>query len=118
MRHHNKNKKFGLKTTERKALLRSLTRSLFLKESITTTATRAKALRPIAEKLVTRAKNPTLANHRVLLSRTYGDERLVKKIESIAAEQKERAGGYLRVVKLPARKSDGSAMAVIQFVKE
>ena len=63
-------------------------------------------------------KNPTLANHRVLLSRTYGDERLVKKIESIAAEQKERAGGYLRVVKLPARKSDGSAMAVIQFVKE
>ncbi len=117
MRHHNKNKKFGLKTTERLALMRSLTRSLFIKESITTTQVRAKALRPIAEKLITRAKNPTLANHRILLARTYGDERLTKKIESIAASSAERAGGYTRIVKMPARKSDGSTMAVIQFVK-
>jgi len=118
MIHHNQNKKFGLKTTERRALLRSLTRSLFMKESITTTQVRAKSLRPLVEKLVTRAKNPTLANHRVLLARTYGDERLVKKIETLAAAHLKRAGGYTRIVKLPARKSDGSAMAVIQFVKE
>ncbi len=117
MRHHNKNKKFGLKTTERRALMRSLTRSLFMKGSITTTQVRAKALRPIAEKLVTRAKNPTLANHRILLARTYGDERLTKKIESVATEHVARAGGYTRIVKMPARKSDGSTMAVIQFVK-
>ena len=118
MRHHNKNKKFGLKTTERHALLRSLTRSFFMKESITTTHAHAKALRPIAEKLITRAKNPTLSDHRLLLARTYGDDRLVKKIESLAKTHADRSGGYTRIVKLPARKSDGSPMAVIQFVKD
>ena len=116
MRHHSKTKKFGRETGQRQALIRSLARSLFLKGKITTTETRAKSLRPVVEKLLTRGKNPTLANRRVLLSRLGGDTAVVKKIESLAVAHKDRAGGYTRVVKLGQRKSDGSPMAVIEFV--
>ena len=91
-------------------------RSLFIEGSIVTTEARAKAIRPMAEKLVTRAKEPTVANRRILISRMGGDERIVSKIVATAETFKERAGGYLRVVKMGPRKGDGSAMATIQFV--
>jgi len=118
MRHHNTNRKFGREEGPRKALLRSLARSLVLKGKITTTEARAKELRPIVEKLVTRGKNPTLANHRILIARLGGDEKVAKKVETVAKKYTTRAGGYLRIVKLGQRKSDGSPMAAIQFVEE
>ncbi|MDE2213213.1 MAG: 50S ribosomal protein L17 [Patescibacteria group bacterium] len=116
MRHHNANRKFHREEGERLAFLRSLARSLIQKGKITTTEARAKELRPIVEKLVTRGKNPTLSNRRVLIARLGGDTATAKKIEAVANNYKTRAGGYLRVVKLGARKSDGSPMAVIEFV--
>jgi len=117
MKHHNKNRKFGRETGQRHALLRSLTRSLFLHGKITTTQARAKEIRPLVEKLVTRGKNPTLANHRVLISRLGGDARIAKKVETIAAKYEGRAGGYMRIVKIGQRKGgDASPMAVIEFV--
>lgn len=117
MRHSNKNKKFGRETGQRAALMRSLLRSLFIKSSITTTQARAKALRPMAERLITRAKNPTLATHRIIVARMGGDARAAKKIETVAETFKARAGGYLRIVKQGPRKGDGSQMAVIGFVE-
>jgi len=117
MRHHNQNRKFGREEGPRNALLRSLTRSLVLKGTITTTEARAKEIRPIVEKLITRGKNPTLSNHRILISRLGGDEGVAKKVETVAKKFAERKGGYLRVVKLGNRKSDGSPMAAIQFVE-
>ncbi|HEX8993730.1 MAG TPA: 50S ribosomal protein L17 [Candidatus Paceibacterota bacterium] len=116
MRHHNANKKFGRETGQRAALMRSLVRSLFLKGSITTTEARAKAIRPIAEKLVTRGKTGSLADRRIIISRMAGDTRAAGKVETIATKFKERAGGYLRIVKMGPRKGDGASMANISFV--
>lgn len=80
-----------------------------------TTEARAKETRKVVEKLVTRAKNPTLANQRMLVS-ALGDERAVKSLIKKAADYKERPGGYTRIVKLGQRKGDGSPMALIEFV--
>lgn len=116
MKHHNKNRKFGREAGPRKAFLRSLSRSLVLHGKITTTEARAKEIRPLVEKLVTRGKTPTLANRRILISRFGGDQRAAKKVETIAEKYQSRAGGYLRITKLGKRVSDGSPMAVIEFV--
>lgn len=116
MKHHKKNRKFGRETGQRKALLRSLTRSLVVHGKIKTTEAKAKEIRPMVEKMITRGKNPTLANHRLLISNLAGDTRTAKKVETIAQKYTDRAGGYLRIVKMGARKGDGAEMAVIEFV--
>ncbi len=84
---------------------------------IMTTEAKAKELRPHIEKLVTKAKNPTLANRRLLLSGFYNNEAVVSTlIDSIAPRFADRNGGYTRIIKLAARKGDAAAMAVIEFV--
>jgi large subunit ribosomal protein L17 len=116
MRHHNANRKFGLKTDQRKALLRSLALSLVIREKIQTTEAKAKELRPYVEKLITRSKNNTVANQRFLVTHvgTHGAKKL---LSDIGPKSKERAGGYTRIIKLPQRISDGSKMARIELVK-
>lgn len=116
MRHHNHNRKFGRETDQRRALLKSLARSLILREKMTTTEARAKELRPMVERLITRGKDSeTLASKRLLISR-LGDLAAAKKAAELGAKYRSRAGGYVRITKLPARKSDGSKMARIEFV--
>lgn len=115
MRHGNVNRKFGRKTDQRRALLRSLARSLATHGRIKTTEARAKELRPTLEKLITRAKSDTITNRRVLRSR-IGDEASVGKLIAAATTHKERQGGYLRIVKLAPRKGDAAKMAIIEFV--
>ena len=115
MRHHNTNRKLGRETGQRAALLKSLARSLVIKGSMQTTEARAKEARKVVEKLVTKAKNPTLANHRAIIS-ALGDETAAKKLIQKAVEYKERAGGYTRIVKMGPRKGDASPMALIEFV--
>ncbi len=97
------------------ALKRSLLRSLALKGRIQTTEAKAKEIRPMMEKLVTRAKNPTLANRRLIIS-AIGDEGAAKKVIEAAEGYKERAGGYIRIVKMVQRKGDAAKMALIEFV--
>lgn len=117
MRHHNANRKFGRSKNQRHALLKGLAASLVESERIVTTEAKAKELRPSIEKMITKAKNPTLANRRLLLAGLYNNEVIASKlIESIAPRYAERAGGYTRIVKLTPRKSDASPMAVIEFV--
>ena len=117
MRHGNNVRKFGREKNQRKALLKGLALSLIKREKIMTTEAKAKELRPYIEKMVTQAKNPTLANRRLLnmklLNRNPEVSRL---IATIAPRYESRTGGYTRVVKLPQRKSDGAKMAVIEFV--
>lgn len=119
MRHHNANRKFGRETKQREAFVRSLASALITRERISTTLPRAKEIRPFVEKLVTRAKNPTVANRRLIESRLgTEDARVAKKlIETIAPMYKDRAGGYLRITKTGTRASDAAARAVIEFVK-
>jgi large subunit ribosomal protein L17 len=115
MRHGNHNRKFGRQTDQRKALLKSLCRSLVLKGKIKTTEAKAKEIRPMVEKLVTRSKTVTLANRRVLIS-TLGDVRTANKLIKTAEAYTERAGGYTRIIKMAPRKGDAAAMAMIEFV--
>lgn len=96
-------------------LLRSLSRSLVIRGKMKTTEARAKETRKVLEKLVTKAKNPTLANHRLIVA-ALGDETVAKKLILKAADYADRQGGYLRIVKMGPRKGDASPMALIEFV--
>src|SRR5436190_1653778 len=94
---------FNRPTNQRKALMRSLARSLVIHERMSTTEAKAKQLRPFVEKLVTLGKSGTLASRRLAISR-LGDKEAVDKIfTSIAPRYKERNGGYTRVVKRAKR---------------
>lgn len=116
MRHHNANRKFGRKSNKRASLLRSLAVSLVLKEKIKTTDAKAREIRPYVEKLVTRGKTGTEASMRIIASRLGSKEASKKLIKELSLKYKDKNGGYLRIVKLPARHSDGSKMAHIEFV--
>lgn len=116
MRHHNANRKFGRKTDQRAALLKSLARELFLHGKITTTEAKAKEVRPFAEELITIARVGDLASKRLVASRLSNNAIVKKLTDKIAPQYKDRKGGYTRVVKLPRRLSDSSKMAIIELV--
>jgi large subunit ribosomal protein L17 len=116
MRHHNSVRKFGRTKDQRNALMRSLASSLILKEKIATTEAKAKELRPMVEKLITKAKKPTLATRRLLTATLGGEKQTKKLIEIISPKYADRNGGYTRILKLPNRRSDGSKRAYIEFV--
>ena len=115
MKHHKTQRKLGRERGQRVALVRSLMRSLILKGRIQTTAARAKEIRPLVEKLVTRSRTPSVPNRRILLSR-LNDQEAVTKLIKKAEEYQSRPGGYLRIVKMGARKGDAAPMAIIEFV--
>ncbi len=115
MRHHNSNRKFGLKRGPRTALLKALATSLIMKERITTTEAKAKEIRPYVEKLVTKGKVQTVTSRRLIATKV-GTEATKKVVDIISPKYKARNGGYTRIMRLPRRISDGSAMAMIEFV--
>ncbi len=94
----------------------SLAFSLFLKEKIKTTETKAREVSIFVEKQISRAKAANLASRR-LLSKNFSSEIVKKLVEEIAPRYKERKGGYTRIIKLGSRKSDGARMAIIELVK-
>jgi len=115
MNHKKKNRKFGRVKNQRTALMKSLVSSLINHESIRTTQAKAKELRPVIEKLVTRAKANTLSSRRVLESR-IGSRASKKLVDDIAPKYKSRSGGYTRIIKLETKRSDAAKMAQIEFV--
>jgi len=97
-------------------MLLSVTQSLLQKEKIQTTEAKAKEVRPLVEKLITKGKKDTLAARRDLLR--YLSPSMVNKIlKDISPRYQERKGGYTRIVKVAPRKSDGARMAILEFVK-
>ena len=119
MRHKHKGRKFGRNTAHRKALLMNLAKAIVKHESIETTLPKAKDLRPIVEKLITKGKNPSLHNRRGLYSFFGNDGEIVNKILSeLSVRYAQRAGGYLRIIKTGFRKGDAAPMAIIQFVEQ
>ena len=117
MRHHNTKRKFGRKKNLRNALLNSLALSLIVREKIKTTEPKAKELRPFIEKLVTKAKKGDMATRKLVVSQLSNRKKEAKKLfEIIAPKYADKKGGYTRVLKLGARKSDGAKMAIIEFV--
>jgi len=118
MRHHDNKRKFGRERKVRKGFLRSLVRALVLHGRIETTLPRAKEIRPMVEKMVTRSKSGSdLASLRLLAAEMGGQLDVAQTlIKDYAPKYADRKGGYLRIMKLPNRLSDGSEMAIIEFV--
>ncbi len=116
MKKRKKGRKLSRKSDQRKALLKSLARELFLREKIKTTEAKAKELSAFAEKQITKAKKANLASRR-LLAKNFSSTITKKIFDEIAPKYKERKGGYTRVIKLGPRKSDGAKMAIIELVK-
>lgn len=117
MRHRNSSTILDREAGPRNALLKGLAMDVVLYEKVQTTEARAKAIKPLVERLVTRGKEATLHNRRELLSYFGGQELPVKKIlEVLSPRYKTRAGGYTRIVKMGARKGDGAQMVQIEFV--
>ena len=116
MRKLNKGRKFSRKIGPRKALFRVMVNNFLIHEKIKTTEAKAKELRTIAEKMITRAKDNNLANSR-LLAKDLTKDVLKKIIKEIAPRYLSRQGGYTRIIKLGPRASDGARIAIIELVK-
>lgn len=116
MRHRVKTVKLGRTSQHRDAMLSNMVGSLIHHNRITTTLAKAKAVRPLAEKIVTLGKKGTL-HHRRLALAELGDQAAVKKLfTEIAPRFQERKGGYTRILKLGPRRSDAAPMALIEWV--
>jgi len=103
-------------SAHRKALHRNMVTSLFRKERIKTTKAKALAIRRTAEKMITRAKEDTVHNRRVVSSRLYDEGIVAKLFTNIAPRMKERNGGYTRIVKLGERKGDAAEVVILELV--
>lgn len=113
-----KGARLGSGPAHQRLLLSGLTEALIRDGKIKTTEARAKAVRPLAERMVTFAKRGDIAARRLVL-RTVRDKELVHKLfAEIAPQFADRNGGYTRIVKLGPRKGDAAPMALIEFVGE
>ena len=116
MRHNIRSRQLGRTSAHRTALFRNQLASLVKNERIRTTLHKAKELRPIAEKVVTRSKQDTVQSRR-WVRRWLSDRDLVKRLfDEVAPRFADRPGGYLRIIKLGPRQGDGAEMAVLEFV--
>jgi large subunit ribosomal protein L17 len=116
MRHLVKRKKLGRDTSHRRALLRNLVTSFLEKERIRTTLAKAKAARPLAEKMITLARKDTLHAKRQALSFIYKKPVVKKLFEELGPRFSERPGGYTRIVKIGPRAGDGAEMAILELI--
>lgn len=116
MRKRNRKRILSRTKNKRDALLKSLTTSLFLHEKIKTTEAKAKELRMVAERFITRAKVDSLSNRRII-SKTLSPIAVKKLIDQIAPKYKDRNGGYTRILRIGPRLSDGAKMVIIELVK-
>ncbi len=117
MNHRIGGRKFGLPSDQRRALLKSLVRALFIYQTIQTTETRAKDVRSIAEKLITGARVDTI--HARRLARAYlGDETLVHHLFTQIAPEFKTGSGYTRSVKIGQRRGDAATIVQLSLVTE
>lgn len=116
MRHRKTTKTLGRKATARKALLRDLATSVVVYESVKTTEAKAKAVRPVVERLITKAKKGDLAARRQLLSFFTTEQPVKKLMDVLGPRYEKRQGGYTRITKLGHRQGDGADIAQIELV--
>ena len=111
-----KGKRFGGSAAHQKAMFANLVASLIAAEGITTTEAKAKAVRPIAEKMITKAKKGGVHNHREVVKFLRDREMATKLFDEIGPRYEDRPGGYTRVLKAGFRYGDNAARAVIELV--
>jgi len=113
-----KGPRLGAGPTHQKLMLGGLASSLFQHERVRTTEAKAKALRPVAERLITFAKRGDVAARREVLKLVPDRDVVHRLFADIAPRYAERPGGYTRILKLGPRKGDGAPMAQIELVEE
>ena len=109
-------RRFGGSSAHQKSMMANLVASLIAAEVITTTEAKAKALRPIAEKMITKAKKGGLHNHRQVVSFIRDREVAAKLFDEIGPRYIDRRGGYTRILKVGPRTGDNAPMARIELV--
>jgi large subunit ribosomal protein L17 len=113
-----KGARFGSGPAHQKAMLGNLVASLIAAEAIVTTEAKAKALRPVAEKLITKARAGGVHNQRQVVAFIRDKEMAHRLFAEIAPRYTDRPGGYLRILKLGPRPGDNAPMARIEFVRD
>lgn len=116
MRHQKAGTNFGREQGHRKSMMRNLAVSLFEHETIRTTLPKAKELRRYAEPLVTRAKEDSVHNRRIVFNRIRDKKAVGKLFSDLGPRFKERPGGYIRILKCGFRPGDNAPMAYVQLV--
>lgn len=116
MRHQKKTVRLGRKAEHRKALLANQVCSLIEHRRIKTTLAKAKAVRPIAEKMVTLGKNGSIHARRTAFATLRQKDAVKKLFDEIAPASTDRNGGYTRIIRLGQRHSDSASMALIEWV--
>ena len=111
-----KGKRLGGSPSHQRKILSNLAASLITEGRITTTAAKAKVLRPYVEKIVTKARRGDLHSRRLVLRNIQDTEVVTKLFDDIAPRYIDRPGGYTRIIKLGPRRGDGAEMALIEFV--
>lgn len=116
MRHRNKVKTLDRKKGPRELMLRNLASSILIYEKVKTTQAKAKAVKPLVEKMITVAKKGDLTSKRKLIQVLLQDMAIKKAMEVLGERYKDRKGGYTRIIKLETRQGDGAEMVQIELV--
>ena len=116
MRHRKSGRKFNINSSHRKALFSNMVSSLFKHELIKTTLPKAKELRSFAEPLITLSKEDSVAKRRLAFARLRDREVVTKLFNELGPRYKNRAGGYLRIMKCGFRPGDDAPMAYVELV--
>ncbi|GMU79313.1 MAG: hypothetical protein AMXMBFR46_21060 [Acidimicrobiia bacterium] len=111
-----KGPRFGRDPAHQRLIMANLAASLFAAEAIVTTEAKAKALRPYAEKLITKAKKGGVHERRQVIARIHDQDVTHKLFADIAPRYQDRPGGYLRILKLGPRPGDNAPMARVELV--
>ena len=118
MRHRKSGRRLGRNSSHRKAMFRNMAASMIKHETIKTTVPKAKELRRVVEPLITLAKVDSVANRRLAFDRLRDKEVVGKLFTEIGPRCKERAGGYLRILKTSPRPGDNAPMAIVMLTDQ
>jgi len=118
MGHQDKVKKLGRTKPHKEAMLANMAMSLFTHRMIKTTDARAKALRPVVDRLISTAKKETLASKRQVAKTLHVKQVFKKFYEEIVPQFSERNSGFTRIMKLGVRRGDGAPMSVVELLTE
>ncbi len=116
MRHRHGLRKLNRTSSHRLAMLRNMTNSLLLHETIKTTLPKAKELRRVVEPMITLGKKPSLANRRLAFNRLRDRDIVTKLFDELGPRFANRNGGYLRILKFGFRQGDNAPMALVELV--
>ncbi len=116
MNHRKSGRRLGRTSSHRKAMFKNMANSLLKHEFIRTTLPKAKELRSMLEPLITRAKQDTVANRRLIFAKLRDQAMVAKLFKDISIRSKSRPGGYLRILKFGFRPGDAAPMAFVELV--